>query len=136
MRGHSTRPSEVVFLINQGVEHGESVAGDENSAAEHAQEQSRPQVQQTGPGPDGGGYAPPNYRGLRTQTHTYAVAEDGRWLLFDNVSDPYQQRNLIKDPQQKELVGHFDRLIEAWLREADDPFDYAAAIERISVQPV
>jgi hypothetical protein len=64
------------------------------------------------------------------------VAEDGRWLLFDNVSDPYQQRNLIKDPQQKELVGHFDRLIEAWLREADDPFDYAAAIERISVQPV
>ena len=29
------------------------------------------------------------YRGVRTLTHTYAVAVDGRWLLYDNVADPY-----------------------------------------------
>lgn len=135
MRGHSTRPSEVVFLINQGVEHGEGVAGSEDSAAERAPE-SPPQAHPKGPGPDGGGYAPPNYRGLRTQTHTYAVAKDGRWVLFDNVTDPYQQRNLINDPKQKELMARFDRLIEAWLKDADDPFDYASAVGRISAQPV
>ena len=84
---------------------------------------------------NGGGYAPPNYRGLRSKTHTYAVAHDGRWLLFDNVKDPYQQNNLIEDPAQKPLIDHFDKLIAAWLKQADDPFDYAAAIQKRSAEP-
>lgn len=135
MRGHGAPSSEVVFLMNQGREHPEDEVDIESAAPERISEHGDRLSNQKGPGPNGGGYAPPNFRGLRSQTHTYAVAEDGRWLLFDNVSDPYQQRNLIDDPNQKGLMSHFDRLIKAWLREADDPFDYAAAIQRRSVEP-
>jgi len=86
-------------------------------------------------GPNGGGYAPPAFRGLRTRTHTYAVAADGRWLLFDNVQDPYQQKNLIDDHAQQSLMKHFDELIAAWLKDASDPFPYEAASSKRSAQP-
>jgi len=133
MRGQMTPESEVVFLINQG-------GGETEAAAGHIGAAPKEQVQSLGakaPAPDGngGGYAPPNFRGLRSKTHTYAVAQDGRWLLFDNVKDPYQQHNLIDDPAQKELIAHFDQLISEWLKAADDPFDYANAIQKRSGEP-
>lgn len=135
MRGSGTPASEVVFLINQGASRAQEETKTESAAAENGPGRQAGEADQKGPGPDGGGYAPPNFRGLRSQTHTYAVAEDGRWLLFDNVNDPYQQRNLINDPSQKDLMAHFDKLIKAWLQEADDPFDYASAVGRTSAQP-
>lgn len=135
MRGHKIRESDVVFLMNQNREHGHEHADAEGIAAEKAPEHPAAQMNPKRPGPNGGGYAPPSYRGLRSQTHTYAVAEDGRWLLFDNVNDPYQQHNLIGDPKQKELMAHFDGMIQAWLQEADDPFDYATAVGKVSTLP-
>jgi arylsulfatase A-like enzyme len=106
LRGKSTPESEVVFLMNAGQDDGA-----------------------------GNGLQPPNYRGLRSKTHTYAVASDGRWVLFDNTKDPYQMQNLIDDPAQKPLVDHFDTLIAAWLKEADDPFPFAVAMTQRSVAP-
>jgi arylsulfatase A-like enzyme len=120
LRGKSTTESEVVFLMNQtSLPPGQAEAG-ENGAGD----------------PNGGGYAPPDFRGVRSRTHTYAVARDGRWVLFDNTKDPYQQHNLIDDPAQKSLIDHFDKLIVAWLKEADDPFDYHSAIMKRSEAPV
>src|ERR1700733_7896641 len=94
--GKSTPESEVVFLMNHDpvpqaeAQNGAKPAGAQNEGAD----------------PDGGGYHPPDFRGVRSKTHTYAVARDGRWILFDNVKDPYQQHNLIDDPAQKSLVDH------------------------------
>jgi arylsulfatase A-like enzyme len=107
LRGRTTPESEVVFLMNVGAPEGN----------------------------DGGGFLPPNFRGLRTRTHTYAVASDGRWILFDNQNDPYQMHNLIDDPRQKRLMEHFDGLIVEWLKDANDSFEYSAALSKRSVAP-
>ncbi len=147
MRGGTAKPSEVVFLINQGGGVAEAAAGaigaapQEHAAAEHAPAAptattNTPQAGAGGGEGNGGGYAPPNFRGLRSRTHTYAVAQDGRWLLFNNDEDPYQQHNLIDDPSQKQLIAHFDTLISAWLKEAKDPFEYATALTKRSAEPV
>jgi arylsulfatase A-like enzyme len=77
----------------------------------------------------------PVFRGIRTTTHTYAVADSGRWLLYDNVADPYQLKNLIEDPAQRPLMEHLDALIAAWLHEAGDPFPYAETIQQLSRYP-
>jgi arylsulfatase A-like enzyme len=120
-RGKKTPESEVVFLMNQGAPQ-RAAARDEAANGEAAGEGN------------GGGYAPPDFRGLRSKTHTYAVASDGRWVLYDNVKDPYQKQNLIDDPAQKPLIDHFDTLIAAWLKAADDPFEYATAITKRSAE--
>jgi arylsulfatase A-like enzyme len=123
--GKSTPESEVVFLMNHDpvpqaeAQNGAKPAGAQNEGAD----------------PDGGGYHPPDFRGVRSKTHTYAVARDGRWILFDNVKDPYQQHNLIDDPAQKSLVDHFDKLIAVWLKDAEDPFDYQGALMKRSQAP-
>lgn len=77
----------------------------------------------------------PSYRGVRTDTHTYAVAEMGRWCLYDNVADPFQTKNLIADPAQRALMEALDADIMAWLKEANDPFPYAEAVTRVSNFP-
>jgi arylsulfatase A-like enzyme len=78
----------------------------------------------------------PNYRSIRTDTHTYAVAENGRWCLFDNIADPYQLKNLIADPRQSALIKSLDAQIAACLKSADDPFPFAWAITLTSPLPV
>jgi len=84
---------------------------------------------------DRDGHAP-IFRGVRTATHTYAVADSGRWCLYDNVKDPFQKTNLVKDPNQQALMARFDTLIAAWLKSSADPFDINAARTRISTFPV
>ena len=142
MRGHPVTDSEVVFLMNQGGGKAEAEAGAIGAApgpdpkpASRAAAGDAPASTGGGEG-NGGGYAPPNFRGLRSKTHTYAVASDGRWLLFNNTDDPYQQKNLIDDPAQQSLIRHFDTMIEAWLKQANDPFDYATALQHRSTEPV
>ena len=53
------------------------------------------------------------YRGLRTDRHTYVRDLTGPWLLFDNDADPYQMTNLIGSPQcaklQQDLAANLDR---------------------------
>jgi arylsulfatase A-like enzyme len=79
---------------------------------------------------------PPDFRGIRTQTHTYAVAEDGRWCLYDNGKDAYQIKNLVADDDLKPLMAQLDAQIAAWLRSANDPFRLADATRKISPFPV
>jgi arylsulfatase A-like enzyme len=75
------------------------------------------------------------FRGVRTLTHTYAVAEDGRWLLYDNLNDPYQQKNLAADEAQKPLMDKFDSMILAWQKSSGDKFPLMAATTKISKLP-
>ncbi len=44
------------------------------------------------------------YRGLRTVRHTFVHDLNGPWLLYDNVEDPFQQRNLVQDPDRALLI--------------------------------
>jgi arylsulfatase A-like enzyme len=74
----------------------------------------------------------PLFRGVRTDRHTYAVAEDGRWLLYDNRADPFQTHNLIDDPATAKLRRDLDGLTLDWLKAAGDPFPYEATRQKRS----
>jgi len=63
-------------------------------------------------------------RGLRTLTHTFAVAalRDGtyRYYLYDRVADPFQLNNIAQ--QEKELRKTLARQLKKELTEAKDPW--------------
>ncbi len=70
----------------------------------------------------------PIYRGIRTACHTYAVGEHGRWLLFDNREDPYQQHNLAEDPSRSGLMRELDGEMLDYLEHAADPYPFERRI--------
>lgn len=75
------------------------------------------------------------YRGVRTRTHTYAIQLDGRWCLYDNVKDPWQMHNLIRDPSQQALIHELEAALIAWSKSTGDPFPYSKAIGAYSAYP-
>jgi arylsulfatase A-like enzyme len=75
------------------------------------------------------------YRGVRTKTHTYAVQLDGRWCLYDNVADPYQMKNLVRDPAHKGLIEKFDKALIAWSKSTGDAFPYEKVLGAYSSYP-
>ena len=66
-----------------------------------------------------GGY---EYRGLRTPRYTYVRTLQGPAMLFDNVADPYQQKNLIADDRYRDLAGKLDKELQQRLRKMNDRF--------------
>ncbi|HSS71494.1 MAG TPA: sulfatase [Casimicrobiaceae bacterium] len=78
-------------------------------------------IQRSNAGGEAGKRAP-LFRGVRTQRFTYAVADSGRWCLYDNKEDPYQMRNLIDDPACASTESELNGLVFDWLARAHDPF--------------
>jgi arylsulfatase A-like enzyme len=74
----------------------------------------------------------PLFRGVRTGRYTYAVAEDGRWCLYDNREDPYQKQNLVADGAYTALMSDLDGLVLDWLKKASDRYPYASLVKRRS----
>jgi len=66
------------------------------------------------------------YRGVRTERHTYVRSIQGPWLLYDNQTDPYQMHNLCGQAAHKDLQQRLDRMLDARLREVHDDFLPAA----------
>jgi len=66
------------------------------------------------------------YRGLRTEQHTYVRSIRGPWLLYDSRSDPYQMHNLIGKPEAKQLQARLDRDLDSELKKRKDDFLPAA----------
>lgn len=62
------------------------------------------------------------FRGIRTTRYTYVRDLEGPWLFFDNQADPYQQHNLLEDPNYQALATSFDRLLQARLAATGDEF--------------
>lgn len=62
------------------------------------------------------------YRGVRTGTHTYVRTIDGPWLLYDNVDDPYQLRNLIDEPGHGEVAARLDAAMRLHMERIGDRF--------------
>jgi hypothetical protein len=77
----------------------------------------------------------PTYRGLRTSTHTYAVQLDGRWCLYDNAADPYQMKNLVRDPAHRALIEKFDAALIAWSTSTGDRFPFDKVLGSYSSYP-
>ncbi len=64
----------------------------------------------------------PEWRGVRTAHHTYARTQEGPWLLYDNVRDPYQLENLVGRPGAAGLQRALDGTLDRWLQSTGDPF--------------
>lgn len=62
------------------------------------------------------------YRGVRDARHTYVRTLDGPWLLYDNVADPEQLRNLCSDPAYAGEQQRLDAMLDGWLTRLDDDF--------------
>ena len=61
-----------------------------------------------------------------------AIADAGRWCLYDNREDPYQMRNLIDEPAHAQTAAALEELVFDWLRRAQDRFPLDAARRRRS----
>lgn len=119
MRGRKMQETEYVFLLSQPEGAGTKANRGANNIGEGVR----------GVGAEKGGCPP--YRGVRTKTHTYVVADTGRWLLFNNIADPYQMKNLAGDKSQQALMEKLDVEVENWLHSVNDQFPYAAATKSI-----
>jgi len=62
------------------------------------------------------------YRGIRTNRHTYVRNLAGPWLLFDNQADPLQLHNLTNDPESAGLRQILNARLDAALKQAGDTF--------------
>ncbi|PSL05947.1 arylsulfatase A-like enzyme [Haloactinopolyspora alba] len=67
-------------------------------------------------------YGIAEYRGVRTQRHTYVCAIDGPWLLFDNDADPGQSRNLVDDPDHAHVRDQLQEHLDEWRSRLRDEF--------------
>ncbi|MEI6231644.1 MAG: sulfatase [Planctomycetota bacterium] len=62
------------------------------------------------------------FRGLRNERYTYVKDLNGPWLLYDNVSDPYQMKNLVADAASEALRSELDAVLMRKLKERHDEF--------------
>lgn len=62
------------------------------------------------------------FRGIRTKRYTYVKDLEGPWLLYDNEIDPYQENNLVNNPEFMELQNQMDAILMDKLKETNDTF--------------
>jgi len=62
------------------------------------------------------------WRGVRTERYTYARWRDAGWVLYDNLEDPFQQNNLIRDTAHRRLREELEVKLQAWLKKLGDRF--------------
>jgi len=62
------------------------------------------------------------YRGVRTKRYSYVRDLEGSWLLYDNKMDPFQQKNLIGDPDSVQLQENLEGLLQKLLKQTGDKF--------------
>ena len=62
------------------------------------------------------------YRGVRTERYTYVRDLNGPWLLYDNLEDPYQTKNLCGMQSHQELQARLDEILHKMLKERGDDF--------------
>ncbi len=62
------------------------------------------------------------YRGIRTIRYTYVRDINGPWLLYDNLNDPYQLKNICGNPEYKNLQLKLDNLLTNELQKRNDEF--------------
>jgi hypothetical protein len=64
----------------------------------------------------------PEWRGIKTRTHTYVRWLTGEEELYDDRRDPFQMRNRIAVEGEQDRVKHLRRRLWELLAEAGDDF--------------
>ena len=63
------------------------------------------------------------WRGVRTKRYIYACTQGRKdWILYDNDSDPYQMKNLIDEPEYRQIKEELRSKLQDWLKCAGDRF--------------
>ncbi|MCX6327144.1 MAG: sulfatase [Bacteroidia bacterium] len=62
------------------------------------------------------------YRGVRTKRYTYVKDLSGPWLMFDNLKDPYQMKNLLNDKEYQQVKDDLDKKLVQLLHKTNDMF--------------
>ncbi|REG82776.1 sulfatase family protein [Algoriphagus antarcticus] len=62
------------------------------------------------------------YRGIRTKRYTYVKDLKGPWLLYDDEKDPYQENNLVNNPEVKDLQNQLEAILLEKLKATNDTF--------------
>jgi arylsulfatase A-like enzyme len=62
------------------------------------------------------------WRGLRSQRHTYVRDLNGPWLLYDNIADPFQLTNLCDRAEVGQLQRELEAALVRRLAEIGDEF--------------
>lgn len=70
------------------------------------------------------------YRGVRTSRHTYVRTIDRPWLLYDNVEDPCQLRNLVDEPGSQGVARDLEARMQALMDGIGDRFEPKEAYYR------
>lgn len=62
------------------------------------------------------------YRGVRTKRYTYVKDLNGPWLLFDNLKDPFQQKNLVNEKSCEQVQKELEKELTELLKKNKDEF--------------
>lgn len=60
------------------------------------------------------------YRGVRTAQYTYVRTIEGPWLLYDNIGDPYQMRNLIGKREMNAVQDRLEAMLVVHMKKIGD----------------
>lgn len=67
--------------------------------------------------------SPEVWRGVVTETHTYARFREAPWVLYDDAADPYQMQNLADDQAYADLQQRMEIELQGWLAQMGDKFE-------------
>jgi arylsulfatase A-like enzyme len=62
------------------------------------------------------------YRGIRTERYTYSRDLNAPWVLYDNQADPYQQNNLVGNPEYASVQAELEKQLKEILINRGDEF--------------
>jgi arylsulfatase A-like enzyme len=68
------------------------------------------------------GWGGREWRGVRTKRYTYARFRQEGWVLYDNITDPYQLDNMIDKPEHRALQKQLEAELMEWLARLNDRF--------------
>ncbi len=72
-----------------------------------------------------------DWRGLRNKHFTYAVFRNPRKdFLFDNIKDPYQLKNLVRDPEHQEILKELQQSLIEKMKQLNDTFPNSTWYEK------
>ena len=63
------------------------------------------------------------WRALRDKKYTYAIYVDVSELLFDNLKDPHQMKNLINDRKYRKVADRLREIMDNKMNELEDTFE-------------
>ncbi|WP_242204117.1 sulfatase family protein [Aestuariivivens insulae] len=74
------------------------------------------------PSPFGANFNDQPYRAIKTKQYTYARTPSGPSMFYDNITDPFQQNNLLGKPELSVIQKDLDSKLNSALAQINDEF--------------